>query len=103
MAKQELTLKAYWPNTGALTTWKIKASVLDGLAVHEQIGTLDGYTLSLVACGLAITHGSKALMQRVRKAMLATDIPWAEILSAASAEPYREEIQQVLRSFRRPK
>jgi len=101
MAKQELTLKAYWPNTGALTTWKIKASVIDGLAVHEQTGSLGGYTLTVVACGLAITHGSKTLMQRVRKAMLATDVPWAEIVSAASAEPYSEEIRQVLKSFRK--
>jgi len=101
MAKQELTLKAYWPNTGAITTWKIKASVVDGLAVHERVGSLDSYTLTVVACGLAITHGSKMLMQRVRKALLAMDIPWAEIVSAASAEPYSEEIRQILKSFRK--
>ena len=77
--------------------------MIGGLAVHEQTGSLGGYTLTVVACGLAITHGSKTLMQRVRKAMLATDIPWTDIVSTASAEPYREEIQQVLRSFRRPK
>ena len=75
--------------------------MIGGLAVHEQTGSLGGYTLTVVACGLAITHGSKTLMQRVRKAMLATDVPWAEIVSAASAEPYSEEIRQVLKSFRK--
>ena len=101
MAKQELTLRAYSPNTGGMITWDVTASVIGGLAVHRRIGSFDSCTLTVVACGLALTHGSKALMQRVRKVLLATDIPWAEIVSAASAEPYREEIQQVLRSFRK--
>ena len=99
MAKQRLTLQAMSGMSG-MCTWEVDASVIGGLAIHERIDVPKVYTLTVVACGLALTHSTKPMLQQVRKALLATDVPWLEITSKRVGAQYRDKIVGVLSQFK---
>ena len=100
--KEEKIIMASWrPSSREYVDVEVSASVKDGLAIHEaSTGVAGLHTLTVVACGLAMTSGKKRTLQVMRRALLETAIPWSDLTSKEAAKLYMNEMIRVMNSTR---
>jgi len=100
--KEEKIIIASWrPSSREYVDVEVSASVKGGLAIHEATTGVAGlHTLTVIACGLAMTSGKKRTLQVMRRALLETAIPWNDLTSKEAAKPYMNEMIRVMNSTR---